>query len=260
MHKRTAIAIYNPSDPLERAVQDSYHKVHGEWLGSYPCQTIACAIQKLKSLDDWLDNPDLLEHRISYFFAPHMSYKKDSMVFLTHLLFLRDILENSEINAYLHGPITFVARPLAHYLFREYPIHIHVKVSTLKGYNDVDWLDLDGLLISESDVLLERRAISQIIATQQQDQVQKMLSEVNELPQESLTKAALSMVSPGVFKSDRHERDIAADDVVWDKGEREKALVKIVEPGETGLIWLEYNNGLTVSIPKISFDERYVSV
>jgi len=258
--EKKGISVYDPSDPLERAIQDSYYKIHGEWLGAYPCQTIARAIGKLKSLNDWLDNPDLLEQRVSYFFAPYMSRQKDFMVFLTHLLFLRDILENSKINDYLHGPITFVTRPLAHYLFREYPIHIHVKVSTVKGYNDVDWVDLGGLLISDRDISLEHDAILRIIATQQQDQVHKMLLDINGLPQKSLNKSALTMVSPGVFKNDFQERNLMADDIVWDKNDKEQVLVKIVEPGDTGLIWLEYNNGATVSIPKISFDERYVSV
>ena len=147
---KESISVYNPQDEWEKAIQDAYHASSddGDWLPSFACQSIAKATANLKGLNNWLDNESLFFQRASYFFAPHMSSNKDKLVFSTFPLFLYDIMENNEIDAYLHDPITFVTLPIAHYLLRDYPVHIIVDYSVLRSDNhDADFLDVGGLVV-----------------------------------------------------------------------------------------------------------------
>jgi len=258
MHKES-IAVYNPSDPIERSIQEQYHNTSGQWLTACDCQLLSKALGSLKSFDGWLENPKVLDHRISYFFASFMSKNKKNMVFLTHPLFLRDILENCEINSYLYDPIVFVTPSLAHYLFQEYPVHLYVDSSKLKGYNDVHWVDIGGLLVcNREDVKIDAGFITGILSKPEcQETVSGIMSDVRQLKGSSMSKAALSQVSPGIFKIDRHERDIEPDEMVWDKHERKNAIITRVEPGETGLVAIKYEDGYELSLPKEDFDTRY---
>lgn len=260
---KNAIAVYNPTDQIERAVQESFHSVNGEWLGAFPCQLLARALSTLKSpADTWIGNadPELIKHRIAYFFAPFMCRDKTIMVFPTYPFFLRDILENCGINAYLHDPVTFITPPLAHYFCREYPIHIHFNTSSLKGYTESSWTDLGGFLVSDEDVTFKPEAIEKIQCKDEQYTaiVDEILGDIGKTRESPLSKVAISQVSPGVFTSDRHERNIEPDSVVWDKKLRTTGSVSQVDAGETGLVYIVYDDGNTVTIPKVDFDHRYV--
>lgn len=258
--KKLAISVYNPTDPVERAIQESFHSVNGEWLSSYGCQLLARALSSLKSSGTWVDNAELLEHRISYFFAPYMCRDKSVMIFPTYPLFLRDILENCEINAYLHDPVTLVTRPLAHYLCQEYPVHICFNTSSLKGYNAGSWTDLSGFLVADKDVRFQPEAIEKIQCkeTKYAAMVEQILGDIGKNRESPLSKVAISQIAPGVFTSDRHERIIEPDSFVWDKKLRVQGIVSQVDTGETGLISVVYDDGNTVTIPQVDFDHRYV--
>lgn len=261
MTHKEAISVYNPSDPLERIIQESFHSSNGEWLGKYQCQLIARAISSLKCSDNWIDNPQLLEQRISYFFVPFMNRNKSIMVFVTYPLFLRDILENCEINVYLHDPITFITPPLAHYIFREYPIHVYIDTGDLKDYNDGPWVDCGGLMISDQDIKINPLAIKRIQCKERHytSMVENILSDIASNREIPLSKVAISQISPGIFVSDRHEREIRPDDFVWDKKNKVKAHISKVEAGETGLVSIIYDDGNVVTVPKLDFDRRYVT-
>ena len=60
MKQKTAIAVFNPQDPLERAVQDAYHEHNDDWLSMYECQLVTRALAYLKMFDEgWVDNQEL---------------------------------------------------------------------------------------------------------------------------------------------------------------------------------------------------------
>lgn len=258
--KKESIAVYNPSDPIERVVQEQYHQASGEWLSAFECQLITKGITSLKSTTAWLDNYSLLQQRIGYFFAPFMSHKKNLVVLPTYPLFLRDILENCCISAYLHDPVAFVSRPLAHYLFREYPVHLYFDSSQLKGCNSIKWIDKGGLLITDDDVHFEAECLVQVVTKNEQvnDLVDEIMTDVRNNVTMPLAKVAVSQVSRGVFTIDQHERVIYPESVVWDKVLREYGFVREVEPGEMGFVQIEYENNPEVTIPKQEFDTRFV--
>ena len=243
---KEGIAVYDPTDATESAIQEVSHKYLGEWLNSSDCQLVARAINSLKVFDDWLENAVLLEQRISYFFAPYMASHKNHMVFVTHKLYLRDIIENQEINLYNHDPIVLVTTPIAHYLLREYPIHIHLDIDKLKSLNYRErWLEVGGLIISDDkSIQVDESAILSI----------------RDADDPGLEKAAASVVGPEVYKIDEHESSLEPDAEVWDKRSRESVTVVEVEPGETGVITVRYINGTTKSIPKTDFDVSFTRV
>ena len=133
---KEAIAVYNPQDdPWQSAIQDAAKEITGNWLPSFPCQQLAKAVASLKIGTDWLVRDDLLTVRAHYLFAPYLTENKETLVFVTHLLYLRDILENKEICSNLNDPIVFVSSLLASFLFRDSPVHIHVNTDLLRAAN-----------------------------------------------------------------------------------------------------------------------------
>lgn len=260
MRQVEAISVYNPSDPLERAIQESFHATDGSWLSSYQCQTLAEAVASLKCYDDWLEDPKLLEHRIAYFFAPYMSRDKSVIVLPTSPIFVRDILENCQINAYLYDPIAFVTPPLAHYFFKDHPIHIYFNAGRLRGANHIQWIEAGGLMVSKgSDLVVDPTSITHVRTSdiKYTKMVESILGDINK-SETTLSKVAITQLSPGVFRLDDHVRQVQPDDPVWDKDERLKAVVSEVGPGSTGLVIILYEDGKKVSVPKVEFDRRYI--
>lgn len=251
---KSAISVYNPQDPLERAVQEAYHNFNHDWLFSYPCRLFARAISSLKSIDDlWLDSPQLMSHRISYFFAPFMSRKLDTLVFVTHLIFLRDILENSRINCFLHSPAVLMSRPIAHFLFREYPVHIFLDGHKVLEKNR-NISQVGGLFISE-DADIDVTDCIQDVQNKGKEPIDNLLESVKDTA--GYRKVAASLVSPGVFKIDEHERQIHPGSIVWDKFDRKSAVLIEIEPGETGNMHIQYQDDTISVIPKQEFDIKY---
>lgn len=258
---KEAISVYNPSDPIERAVQEAHHQTKSEWLSKYHCQLIADALSSLKRYGSWLNNPTVLNQRIEYFFTPHMSQNKDTMVFLTHPLYLRDILENCAINNYLFYPITLVTTPLAHYLFREYPIHLHFDAARLKSFNR-DSIDIGGLLIfPDEDIHFEPECLQQVVSKNNEyaGLVEQIMADISQTVSIPLAKVAVYEKERGVFAIDEHERDLRPDNAVWDKQKRENCQIREVGPGEVGIVQIEYTDGTTVNIGKDEFDQRYIT-
>lgn len=257
------LSVYNPTNPVERVLQKQYNEMTGEWLSEYQCCLMTKSLVSLKYLNDWLENSGLLEQRVSYFFAPHMCNKRDQMVFLTHPLFLRDICENKEISEQLYGPITFITRPLAHYLFREYPIHMCFETSVLKGANSkLKWTEIGGFMIADGgDVEFDSDSLLRILVhdEEQIDTVQNIVMETM-ITAKPFSKEAVSLVAPGVFKIDDAQKELYPDTKVWDKEKREEATISLVEPGEAGLVGVQYLNGEEIKFPKQNFDERFVVV
>ena len=266
MKKKTAIAVYNPQDPLERAVQNAYHEHNDGWMSSFECQLATRALSYLKMFDeDWIENNNLLEHRVKYFFAPFMTANKDQMVFVTTLLFFRDILENQCINGFTHDPVIFVARPLAHYLLREYPIHILFDMHSIIAANrDCECLDVGGLIVfDQKDIQLPKGSMLDMFTKDPKDGS----SPTTQMDLDHITqgtgftrKVAVSLREPGVFTNDEHTREVRPQSAVWDKADRMKGTIVKVDPGEMGTVEILLNNGSKKIISQVDFDREFVLV
>lgn len=251
MHK-----VYYPNDnEFERALQDASYRYEGRWLSQTDCQLMAQAIVALKMANpDWTTT--LSKERAAYFFSPYMTSDKDRLVFVTYPLFIRDILENNEFNSYLHSPVIFMTKLLAHYLFREYTIHLHLDKDKITSMNsDVNFVSAGGLLMADENVALDKECVIGMITSDNRDHIL-------DLSQSSLdeVKLAASLVAPGVFQIDEHERALLPDMEVWDKDNRVAGLIIEVEPGETGAVQVSFDDGQNVSIGKQFFDQRFVVV
>lgn len=241
--QKESIAVYNPSDPIEKAVQDSYHKFNDDWLFPYPCKLFANAIISLKSVDDvWLESPHLLSQRLDYFFAPFMISKNKVLAFLTHKLFLRDVLENNKINCFLHQPVVLMNKPIAHYIFREYPIVILLDGDKVLDKNS--FTKVGGLFISEEhDVNIEDCIIEVI------DRNSHNLNK----------KVAATEIQDDVFKIDSHNMDLTPGDLIWNKQDRSEYSISEVEPGDSGYVYLQKGK-IIKTVPKKDFDVFYTKV
>lgn len=264
MRKVEAIAVYAPSDKWESAIQDAAKQMTGDWLPSYPCQLLSQTVASLKLGTDWLDRSDLLPIRATYFFNPQLTDNKQIRVFATHLLFLRDILENREIDDSLHHPIAFLTVPLAHFLFRDCPVHIHVNEDLLRAANPkAEFLDVGGFLIARhGSVEIKDGVVSEVryYGRQKAEEVEAIVQKVREDSGLRFMKAAATEVEEDVFEIDEHFKDIRPDSYVWDKINRNKARVTEVEPGENGVVRMQYMSGEEKSIPKEDFDRQFIII
>jgi len=263
---KKAFAVYDPADnPWESAIQDAAKEITGNWLPSFPCQLLAKAVASLKVGNEWLDRKDLLPVRAHYLFAPYLTNQKETLVFVTHLLFLRDILENREINSSLNDPITFVTPPLADFLFRDSPIHIHVNVDLLRAANPKSkFLDVGGLLIChEGNIELKDKIITDVRyygSEMNQERISTLINDIETRQNVSFSKAAAKEIAPEVFQIEEHFPELTPDTEVWDKMTRSKAQVTAIEASENGIVWLLYSDGNEVSVPKQEFDQQFVVV
>lgn len=237
---KEAIAVYNPSDPWEKAFQDAYHEHNDGWMPSFVCQSVAKAVANLKP--KWLENESLFFQRANYIFAHSTAANKDKLVFVTYPLFARDIMENQEINSLLHDPITFVSLPIAHFLLREYPIQFVFDWSKLQASNpEAKFTDIGGLVIADRDVVLGDALLHFSERTETQE----------------MQKAAASQISRDVYKIEEHIKKLSPQTEIWDKFQRRKAIVESVGVGEAGDILVRYDTGDELVYPKMNFEERF---
>lgn len=244
MMKKTSISVYNPKDPWEQEIMSAYHEFHpnDDWLPSFACQQAAKAILNLKTAF-WADQSDLRRHRARYFFSPAMTAHKDEMVFVSYPLFAQDILENESINVYLHDPIVFVTKPIAHYLLHDYPVHLVVKWDTVVADNhDNRFLDVGGMYLAcGKNVVLRNSAIISM--------------HENSLDRR---KTASSLVGKDVYRIDEHHRDLRPATEVYDKEKRVWGEIEEVGIGEKGIIRVTYRDGSTADLSQDEFDLRYL--
>lgn len=259
---REAIAVYSPADRWESAIQDAAKQLIGNWLPAYPCQLLSQTIYSLKLGTDWLDNKELLPSRASYFFSDHLTNNKQERVFATNLLFLRDILENHEINAKLHEPIAFMTTPLAYFLFRNCPVHVYVNENLLRAANKkVEFVDVGGfLIVKEGNIEIKDGVVSDIRYYGNNANTERIIHQIRDDCGLRFMKAAASEVAFDVFEISEHFRDIKPGSKVWDKISRDQAKVVETEPGETGIVRLEYADGSEKSIEKEEFDKQFVII
>lgn len=265
MHKK-AIAVFNPQDSLERAVQEAYHEFDEGWLPMYECKLVAKALAYLKMFDEsWLDNHALFSQRVRFFFAPYMVSQKEHMIFPTTLLFLRDILENNSINGFTHSPTVFVTRPISHYLLREYPVHMVFDMNLIYAANrDCQYVNVGGLVIFDGEnISLSEKAMIDVVTKDPKEGE----SPTSRIDLEHITrdtgftrKIAVSLRGRGVFTNDEHLRLIEPEALVWDKSDRKEGTIIKVEPGEMGTIEVLLDDGSKKTISQVDFDREFVLV
>lgn len=257
---KKAIAVYDPADdPWQSAIQDAAKEVTGDWLPSHPCQLLAKAVASLKIGTRWLDRDDLLTVRAYHLFAPHMVDNKEVLVFATHLLFLRDILENGEINDNLHDPISFMTMPLASFLFRDSPVHIYVNHDILRASNpSADFLDVGGFLIARKGKIHLAEGVVIDIHYYGDERKKEYIESLISGMSHNISKAAAVEIAPEVFAIGEHFRELRPETSVWDKISRSVAEIVAIEPGETGTVAIRYADEREITVPKIKFDEQFV--
>ena len=245
--------VYYPHDnDLERALQDASHYHTGQWLSEVDCKLMSDAIVSLKITNyNWISN--LIKERTLHFFNPNMISNQDILVFVTYPLYIQDIIENKEFNSYLHSPVIFLTKPLAHYLFKEYTIHLHIDKDKLVSLNStINFTNVGGLLISEDNVALNTECIVKVVTFANKNKfVDKKANILDEI------KLAASLVAPGIFQIDEHERALLPNKKVRDKEKRADGVIVSIEPGETGCVQIKYNDESFITIGKQFFDQRF---
>ncbi|KKM19148.1 hypothetical protein LCGC14_1658540, partial [marine sediment metagenome] len=250
-------------DPWESAIQNAAKEITGNWLPSFPCQLLAKAVASLKVGTDWLVRDDLLPVRAHYLFSSYLADNKEQLVFVTHLLYLRDILENKEINSILHDPIVFMTDHLANFLFRDSPVHICVNTDLLRAANSkAEFLDVGGLLIChKGNITLDDGVITDVRyhgSEMNRERTSGLVNDIQKRQGISFSKAAAKEIAPDVFRIDEHFPELVPDTEVWDKLTRSKAQVTAIETSENGIVWLRYSDGSETDIPKQEFDLNFV--
>ena len=260
--RKAEFKIYQPTNPLEKKVQENFHEISNDWLDEKTCKLIVSSIASLKSFDDWLEKDNLLKTRMSYFFVSEMTSEKGTMVFLTHPLFVRDILENREIHTTLFNPISFVTTPIADFLFHDYPVHIYVNMDSVKRENrDKLFVDVGGLIICEKNVNLPQGCVEKIKVVHEDPETAKSMYQTILNIQgdtDTLTRYAAKMIATGVFQLEETERNLHPDMKVWDKRERKPGTIEYVDKGERGDVVIEYEEGVQRKIPKSLFDNKFI--
>lgn len=212
----------------------------------------------MKLPEGWLEEHHLFRQRASYFFQPQMIGRMDRIVFPTYPLYLRDIVENGRISSTIHGPVTFFSRPVAHYLFQEYPLHLVFRTDSVFSRNEQPF-NAGAACIFDKSIDIDP---SDIVGFRTYGIANKMrmASILRELLDRPLAKVAVSKTdSPGVFGLDRGiDRDIRPGQKVMDKRSGMAGSVQVVEPGDTGLVTVALENGATNSLLKHEFDMAMV--
>lgn len=261
---KQSIAVFDPSEPWEKAIQAAAKSTTGNWLPSFPCQLLAKAVVSLQCDVNWLNEEDLMPIRAFHLFSPHLISDKQNLVFVTHLLFLRDILENNEINIQLHGPISFMTRPLAHFLFRHCPVHICLNSDLLRAANrKAEFVHVGGFLIAPKDsISLQGKGIIEDVhyhgPKNRVDQFLNIREDVISL-RKSAAHVEFDDVGEETLYSSEHYRGIFPDDRVWDKEKRLEAVIREIEPSPSGDIHVEYKeSGDIRKLSKGNFDVSFI--
>jgi len=249
---KKALSVYNPEDPLEKAIQNSHHHFNNGWLNSYECQLAAKALESLKYGQEWLKEENLFSIRTHHIFSPETQGDGEEIVFVTYPVYLRDILENKKISSISHDPVVFMSKALAFFLFQEYPIHIIVKLSGIPE----SLFQIGGLYISEENVTLDKEAIVgfKIMDEEKKPQITSLINQINMDTKICLDKTAVSLRSEGVFGLDRGV-DLAfkADDRVQHRKTRKAGRVDTKEPGDSGNVIVVYDDGEQAKFNKHEF-------
>ena len=226
---------------------------------------LSSAIFHIKSSDRWLEDDSLLGIRSRYFFEPYMVDETGPVVFLTHPLFVRDILEKKRINGYLNSPILFVSRPLAGFIFKEYTAHILLDAKKLQERNKgIKWISLGGCLmpVSNHDIDITDCVVKTTVGPDEDIKRRidryKLLKEM-ERDASLVIKAAMKTKNPEteIWEPSEHERDLPPGTRIIDKVKRTYAVVKYCEPGKNGYVEVEYAGGKTKKIRQDQFDLIY---
>ena len=255
---KQSIAVYSPDDPVEKDIQNVHKEITGEWLPSFACQAVLKSIISLKGFD-WINDETLRKTRLKFIFEEIFGLNKSLMVYPTHLLYIRDIIENSQINSVIHGPITLVSQPLAFFLFREFPMHITFSVDMIKSVND-NMLSVGSLLIANDSVKFNLEAIDEI--RYNGNNVQLFLDIFENIYKPQHRKVATKVIEQPfgkeeIFTTDEHNIALFAGMSVMNKETSEQGSIVQINPDVVGNVYVKLNNGDMVCIKKIDFYTKF---
>lgn len=256
--KKEAIAVYNPEDTWERAIQDASKHVNNEWLSQFQCSLLAQTVGSLTIGTNWLDNEDLLPIRAAHLFSPAFNDNKNTVVLTTYPLFFREIIENQMVASNLHSPIALLNEKCAFFLFRNRPLHIYVNNDLFRDANKkISLIDVASFLISESeDVVLTSDMIVDVQYYGKSD-----LGHL--LNWQGFRKAAASEWKgyEDIYKIDEMFNSIYPDNRLWDKRKRANAVVEQIDRGENSIIHLKYTDtGEIRTVNQNEFNENFVII
>lgn len=253
---KSAISVYNPQDPLERSLQDSCRKYLDYYMTSFECKLFCKAVESLKCLDgSWIYEEELYSNRADYFFASDMS--SDEYVLPVNILYLRDILENKKVSGIIFNPAVFVTRPVAHFLLREYDVHLVFQFENLKSVNGGSVLKLGNLYIDNDGVNIPDKMEIVVNRPDLTDEVDKIVEGINSFP---ILKAASSESGDGVLFLDKVEKNLKINQKVMNKISKKYAVIVEVEPGYTGDVDILYTSGERIKVPKVRFEFDFVVI
>lgn len=236
----TPKVVTNSDDPLINTVQAASFKSSGTYLRDEECKLFLKAIYSLKLFSDGKWAEKLSDVRLSYFFHPSLSKYKNEMIFVSYPLFMSDIIENLEINSYLHDPIVMMASPLAFYLFKEYPVNLVLDMNILRSKNrDVKFNDVGGITIIDGQNLDLEDAI------------------INIKNNESMNKQAATEISRDVFAIDEIDKNLDPGSKLWDKETRSIVTVVSCDVGTTGNVTVSDKLDEIKIVPKLQFDQKF---
>lgn len=256
--------IYNPQDELERAIQDAFHKYNQRYLTAFECRLAAKTIASLKIKNDWVYEDKLLPTRMDAIFGPKMSSDDQQVVFATSLLFFRDIMENQRISGVLNDPVVLVSKPIAYYFLREYPLHLIIDIGKIK---QADFIRIGGLNITETNVSVSRACLAGVKINNEMNkkyiatEVRQIVRDADKLCNSPMSKAAVKLKGEGVFRLEYGiEPEIKADDFIQHKISKKTGKVNFVEPGDTGWIGVQYDDGDMDIFKKSEFNINFVQI
>lgn len=215
---------------------------------------MAQATANLKRYSEWTEESDLGDVRASFFFRPALSEHKNTVVFVTNILFYGDIIESKRISSYLHGPVVLMPRSLAHFVFKEYSIHLHLDWSKVQSQNE-KFMNIGSVFIADGfDVNIEN-AIKNVISV---DFTKQNIVELMNNESHVLQKAAMTEIEDEVFSIEKQDRFLKANMVVQDKFDKDNGIITEVEPGDTGFVFIRKGNNHQISVSKNEFDHYFV--
>lgn len=257
------LEVYNPTNDLERTLQEQYHKATNEWLSEQECKQLYRSITSLKwTNEDWLNNSKLLSHRISYFFNKAFAQDRKTVVFPTYPIFVRDILENNKIEYVLHRPVTFVTTSIFHYLFPEYPVGLVFDYQLLKSQNKHTKLHDFGSIVSTYDdsVVFEDGTMVKVLIRDNSkvDQNFHELLQNLRCVSQVISRSAAAQYGENLFRIDDDETTNVIGQSVINKVTRQTGKIELFEPHENGLIFIRQSNGKLDPVTKMVFKSEYV--
>lgn len=245
---------------IKQVLKDIYYKQYQKNISDVELDLLCESICSLNWDNNWLQ-PELLSHRLSYIFEPKFTNDYSKLVFVTKLLFLRDILENKQIHSSIHKPFTLLTLPFSYFLFQHYSIHIVIDHDIFKAINDKAVFRYIGSVIPIETKFCLKLSTESIVDINYYGPSDMQNVFDNVISQTLVKSASRKEISPfgreeTLYLSEDH-KNILPGNKVKHKQTNESCIVKLIELGPPGKILL--NCGVQdIYVDLIDFDRYFV--